>query len=145
MQSDQVTTIPAPVTRDADVFEVLKGNRIMTAINSDLVSIMIAGEGPDFYDKNNTEKAAKHITNIIASKELGGHTTDTLPTALRGRKVKLIHFTTKVMANIGVYHLLQDSSHFQLHAQKSDYRPDYLIFFCQHAQTRCIEKICVIG
>ena len=99
MQSDPVTIIPAPVTRDADVFEVLKGNRIMTAINSDLVPIMIAGEGPDFYDKNNTETAAEHITKIITSKELGGYTTDTLPQALRGRKVDLTNFTMKVMAN----------------------------------------------
>ena len=119
MQSDPVTIIPAPVMRDADLFLILKGNRIMTAINSELVPIMIACEGPDFYDKSNTEKAAEHITNIIVSKELGGYTTDTLPTALRGKKAELIQFTNKVMANIGVYHLLQDSSHFQLHAQKS--------------------------
>ena len=105
--------------RDADLFLILKGNRIMTAINSELVPIMIAGEGPDFYGKSNTEKAAEHITNIIVSKELGGYTTDTLPTALRGKKAELIQFTNKVMANIGGYHLLQDSSHFQVHAQKS--------------------------
>ncbi len=111
MQSDPVTTIPAPVTRDADLFDILKGNRIMTAINSELVPIMIAGEGPDFYDKNNTETAAEHITKIIASKELGGYTTDTLPPALRGRKVDLTNFTMKVMANIGGYHWLQTSSH----------------------------------
>ena len=111
MQSDPVTTIPAPVTRDADLFDILKGNRIMTAINSELVLIMIADQGPDFYDKNNTETAAEHITKIIASKELGGYTTDTLPPALRGRKVDLTNFTMKVMANIGGYHWLQTSSH----------------------------------
>ena len=81
MQSEPVATITAPVTREADHFDVLKGNRIMTAINTELVPIMIADEGPDFYDKNNTETAAEHITKIIASKELGGYTTDTLPTA----------------------------------------------------------------
>ena len=48
MQSDPVTTIPAPITRDADLFDILKGNRIMTAINAELVPIMIADEGPDF-------------------------------------------------------------------------------------------------
>ncbi len=82
MQSDLVTIILAPVTRDADPFDILKGNRIMTAINSELVQIMIAGEGPDFYDKNNTETAVEHIMKIIASKELGGYTTDTLPPAV---------------------------------------------------------------
>ena len=56
LQSDPVPVSPAPVTRDADLFDILKGNRIMTAINSELVPIMIAGEGPDFYDKNTTEK-----------------------------------------------------------------------------------------
>ena len=106
LQSDPSTLIPAPVTRDADPFEILKGNRILTAINSELVPIMIACEGPDFYDKNNTEKAAEHIANIIASKELGGYTTDTLPTALRGRKVELTEFTFKVLRNICVYHFL---------------------------------------
>ncbi len=111
MQSDPVTIIPAPVTRDGDLFDILKGNRIMTAINSELVQIMIAGEGPDFYDKNNTEKAAEHITNIIASKELGGYTTDTLPQALRGRKVDMTNFMMKAMTNIGGCHLLQTSSH----------------------------------
>ena len=111
MQSDLVIINPAPVTRDTDLFQILKGKRIMTTINSELVPIMIAVEGPDFYDKNNTETAAEHITNIIASKELGGYTTDTLPTALRGRKVDLTEFTMKVMANICEYHLLQDSSH----------------------------------
>ena len=103
MQSDPVTINPAPVTRDADPFDILKGNRIMTAINSELVLIMIATEGLDFYDKNNTEKATDHIANIIATKELE---TDTLPTALRGRKVELTSFTTKVLGNIGVYHFL---------------------------------------
>ena len=111
LQSDLILEGPAPVTSDANLFDTLKGNRMMTGINSELVPIMIAGEGLDFYDKNNTEKAAKHITNIIASKELGGYTTDTLPTALCGKKADLTEFTMKVMANIGEYHLLQDPSH----------------------------------
>jgi hypothetical protein len=67
---------------------------------------MIATEGSDFYDRNHTEKAANHIANIIASKELGGFTTDTLPRALRGRKVEMTNFTTKVLANIGAYPFL---------------------------------------
>ena len=50
--------------------------------------------------------AAEHITNIIASKELGGYTTDKLPTALRGIKVELTEFTSKVLGNIGVYHFM---------------------------------------
>jgi hypothetical protein len=33
-----------------------------------------------YFDKD-VDLAAEHITNIIASKELGGYTTDTLPTA----------------------------------------------------------------
>ncbi len=112
LQSDPVPVSPAPVTRDANLFDILKGNRIMTAINSELVPIMIATEGTDFYDKNNTEKAAEHIANIIATKELGGYTTDSLPRALRGRKVELTNFTTKVLGNIGVYHFLLVCSDF---------------------------------
>ncbi len=65
---------------------------MMTVMNSELVPIMIATEGTDFNDKINTEKAADHIANIITTKELGGFTTDTLPWALRGRKVKLTEF-----------------------------------------------------
>ncbi len=102
LQSDPVPVSPAPVTMDADLFDILKGNRIMTVVNSELVPIMIATEGPDFYDKNNTEKTADHIANIIATKDLGGFSTDTSPTALRGRKVELTSFTTKVLRNIGV-------------------------------------------
>ncbi len=55
----------------------------MKVINAELVLIMIATEGTDYYDMNHTEKAADHIANIIAAKELGGFTTDTLPRALR--------------------------------------------------------------
>ena len=97
MQSDPILEGPAPVASDANPFDILKGNRMMTVINSELVLIMIATEGTDFYDKNNTEKADNHIANIIATKELGGFTTDTLPRALRGRKVELTNFTTKVL------------------------------------------------
>ena len=42
---------------------------------------MIATEGTDFYDKNNAEKASDYIQGIIATKELGGFTMDTLPRA----------------------------------------------------------------
>ena len=87
LQSDLILGGPAPVTSDANLFDTLKGNRMMMVINSELVPIMIATEGTDFYDKKNTEKAANHIANIIATKELGGFTTDTLPRVLRGRKV----------------------------------------------------------
>ncbi len=44
----------------------------MKVINAELVPIMIATEGNDFFDRNHTEKAADHIVNIIASHELGG-------------------------------------------------------------------------
>ena len=44
----------------------------MKIINSELVPIMIATEGTDFYDKNNVEKASDYIQGIIATKELGG-------------------------------------------------------------------------
>ncbi len=75
----------------------------MKTINADLVPIMIATEGIDFFDRNHTEKAADYIANIIASHELGGFTTDTFPRALRSRKLDLTHFTTKVLANIGEF------------------------------------------
>ena len=68
----------------------------MKIINADLVPIMIATEGLDFYDRNHTEKAADYIANIIATHELGGFTTDTFPRAMRGRKVDMTQFTTKV-------------------------------------------------
>jgi hypothetical protein len=38
--------------------------------------------------------------------ELGGFTSDTLPRAMRGRKVEMTAFTTKVLANICAYHFL---------------------------------------
>ncbi len=75
-------------------------------INAELVPIMIAKEGNDFFDRNHTEKAADHIANIIASHELGGFTMDTLPRALRGRKVEVTNFTTKILANMGEFHFL---------------------------------------
>ena len=89
-----------------DIFNLLKGNVIMNSINEELVPIMIATEGTDFCDKNYTEKAADHIANIIAAKELGGFTSDTLPRALRGRKVEMTAFSTKVLNNICAYHFL---------------------------------------
>jgi hypothetical protein len=92
LQSDPILEGQAPVASDANLFDILKGNRMMTVINSELVPIMIATEGKDFYDKNNTEKAANHIVNIIATKELGGFTKDTLPRALCGRKVDKFHY-----------------------------------------------------
>jgi hypothetical protein len=78
----------------------------MKAINADLVQIMIATKGPDFFDKNNVEEASDYIANIIAAKELGGFTPDTLPRELRGRKVEMTAFATKVLQSIGAYNLL---------------------------------------
>ena len=120
LQSDQILEGQAPVASDANLFDILKGNRMMTVINSELVLIMIATEGTDFYDKNNTEKAANDIANIIATKELGGFTTDTLPRALHGRKVELTNFTTKVLGNIGVHHFLLFYSDFLVLNDMSD-------------------------
>ncbi len=78
----------------------------MKVINAELVPIMIATESSDFYDRSHTEKTADHIANIISSKELWGFTTDTLPRALRGRKVEMTNFMIKVLANIGEFHFL---------------------------------------
>ena len=89
-----------------DIFDLLKGNVIVKGINAELVPIMIATEGTDFYDKNNTEKAADYIANIIAAKELGGFTQETLPQALRGKKVEMTAFSTKVLTTICAYHFL---------------------------------------
>jgi hypothetical protein len=109
LQADPLPVHRTPEPRshpsDANLFELLKGNNIKKIINADLVPIMIATEGPDFFDKNKVEKAADHIANIIAEKELGGFTTETLPGVLRGRKVEMTAFTTKVLANISAYHL----------------------------------------
>ncbi len=56
LQADwPVHRTPEPRSHPSDLFEVLKGNNIMKAINADLVPIMIATEGPDFFDKNNVE------------------------------------------------------------------------------------------
>ena len=89
-----------------DIFDLLQGNRVMKAINAELVPIMIATEGTDFYDKNNTEKAADYIANIIAAKELGGFTPATLSQALRGKKVEMTDFATNVLTTICAYHFL---------------------------------------
>ncbi len=106
-QDDAVPESLVPVAvMPNDIFNLLKRNAVMESINADLVLIMIATEGTDFYDKNHTEKAEDHIVNIIAARELGGFTTDTLPRALRGRKVEMTAFTTKVLANICEYHFL---------------------------------------
>ena len=48
-----------------DIFDLLQGNRVMKAINAELVPIMIATEGTDFYDKNNTEKAAESVQTTL--------------------------------------------------------------------------------
>jgi hypothetical protein len=74
----------------------------MKVINAELVPIMIATHGQDFYDKNNVEKASDYIANIIAAKEFGGFTSDSLPRVLLGRKAEMTAFTTKVLQNIGV-------------------------------------------
>ncbi len=107
LQDDAVPECRVPVAvMPNDIFNLLKGNVLMKSINVELVPPMIAKEGTDFYDKNHTENAADHIANIIAAKKLGGFTSDTLPRALRGRKVEMTFFTTKVLANICAYHFL---------------------------------------
>ncbi len=73
LQADPVPESPVPVAvmpSDANLFNHLKGNQVMKVINAEWVPIMIATEGTDFYDKNNTDKAADYIANIIAAKEL---------------------------------------------------------------------------
>ena len=110
LQVDPVPELPVhvpPVANDGNIFNILAGNKIMKIINADLVPIMIATEGIDFFDKNNAEKAADRIANIIAAKELGGFTNDTLPRALRGRKQEMTAFTTKVLGNIGANNFVQ--------------------------------------
>jgi hypothetical protein len=63
LQSDPVPGSQPPVASDVNIFDVLTGNRIMKVINTELVQIMIATEGMDFYDKQNTEKAEMLGTN----------------------------------------------------------------------------------
>jgi hypothetical protein len=107
LQDDAVPESPVPLAvMPKDIYDLLHGNKVMKAINAELVPIMIATEGTDFYDKNNTEKAADYIANIIADKELGGFTSDTLPRALRGKKVEMTAFSTKVLTTICAYHFL---------------------------------------
>ncbi len=72
LQSDLVPESPAPVASDAIIFNVLTGNQIMKVINTELVPIMIAFEGTDFYDKNNTEKTADHIAKYYRYKGTWG-------------------------------------------------------------------------
>jgi hypothetical protein len=80
VQSDPYPGIPVPeLPSDANPFDRLRGNSVMKTINADLVPIMIATEGLDFYDRNHTEKAAYYIVNIITTHELGGFTTETFP------------------------------------------------------------------
>ncbi len=71
LQSDPVPESQAPVASDASIFDILKGNRIMTVINTDLVPIMIATEGTDFYDKNNTEKLPTTLRILSLQRNLG--------------------------------------------------------------------------
>ena len=107
MQSEPYPGSPVPqLPSAANPFDKLTGNNVKRIINSDLVPIMIATEGIDFFDRNHTEKAADYSANIIATHELGGFTTDTFPRALRGRKLNMTHFTTKVLANIGEFHFM---------------------------------------
>ncbi len=91
LQADPVPENCVPVAvmpSNANLFKLLKGNQIMNVNSAELVPIMIATKGTDFHDRNDTGKAAYHIANIIAAKELGGFKTDTLPRALHGRKSK---------------------------------------------------------
>jgi len=107
LQDDAVPESPVPLAvMPKDIFDLLQGNRVMKAINAELVPIMIATEGTDFYDKNNTEKAADYIANIITAKEFGGFRSDTLSRALRGKKVEMTAFSTKVLTTICAYHFL---------------------------------------
>ena len=55
LQSDPIPGSLPLVTSDVSIFDVLTGNQIMKVINAELVQIMIATEGIDFYDKLNTE------------------------------------------------------------------------------------------
>jgi hypothetical protein len=73
---DPVFPVPAefqvpvtPVTSDSNLFNLLTGSCIMKVINTDLVPIMIATEGTDFFDKNNTEKA---LQTSLLRRDLGG-------------------------------------------------------------------------
>ncbi len=55
LQDDTVPESPVPVAvMPNDIFNLLKGNQVMKVINTELVPIMIATEGTDFYDKNHT-------------------------------------------------------------------------------------------
>ncbi len=63
LQSDPVPGSQPPVASDINIFDVLTGNQIMKVIKTELVQIMIATEGMDFYDKQNTEKAEMLGTN----------------------------------------------------------------------------------
>ncbi len=86
LQTDPFPESPVPVAEmpsDANPFNRLKGNNVMKVINAELVPIMIETEGNHWW-----------------------FTTDTLSRALRGRKVEMTNFTTKVLANIGEYHFL---------------------------------------
>ncbi len=136
LQSDPYPGSQVPVAEmpsDANPFDGLKGNYVVRTINAELVLIIIATEGNDFFDRNHTEKAADHIANIIASHELGGFPTDTLPSALCGRKVKMTNFTTKVLV----------SSILCTFCLKLMIDCLTTVLSLQAALTRCITRICV--
>lgn len=68
LQVDPVPELPVnvtPVANDGNIFNILTGNKIMKIINADLVPIMIATEGIDFFDKNNA--ASSFWTNTAQS------------------------------------------------------------------------------
>ena len=109
LQDDAVPESPVPLAvMPKDIFDLLQGNQVMKAINAEFDPIMIATEGTDFYDKNNTEKAADYMANIITAKEFRGFTSDTLPRALHGKKAEMTAFSTKVLntGTICAYHFL---------------------------------------
>jgi len=107
VQSEPYPGSPVPqLPSAANPFDKLTGNNVKRIINSDLVPIMIATEGLDFYDRNHTEKAADYIANIITTLELGGFTTDTFPREIRGRKIELTQFTTNILQTIGELHVM---------------------------------------
>lgn len=97
----------SPPAIQGTLTQALKSNRAMRTINAELVPLMIALEGPDFYDKGVAEQAAEYISDIIMAKQLGGFTSDTWPRYIHGKKVELMEFTSKVLENIGKYPFIQ--------------------------------------
>ena len=74
LQDDAVPESPVPLAvMPKDIFDLLKGNVIMKSINAELVPIMIATEGTDFYDKNHTKKLQTTLRISSQLRILGVH------------------------------------------------------------------------